>query len=66
MLALKTDKGFTNAVSSGEECGIILDSTNFYAEQGGQEWDEGQLNSVVSEVRSFIMLELMHIFVINL
>ncbi|XP_038048785.1 alanine--tRNA ligase, cytoplasmic-like [Patiria miniata] len=49
VLALKTDKGFASVVSSGEECGIVLDCTNFYAEQGGQEWDEGHLNSVKNE-----------------
>ncbi|XP_022112025.1 alanine--tRNA ligase, cytoplasmic-like isoform X2 [Acanthaster planci] len=49
VLALKTDRGFASMVGSGEDCGIILDCTNFYAEQGGQEWDEGHLNSVKNE-----------------
>ena len=37
-------KGFTkstNGISESEQIGIILDRTNFYAEQGGQEYDIG-------------------------
>ena len=40
------DKKFINdtkQVPSGEQIGIILDRTNFYAEQGGQEFDQGKL-----------------------
>ena len=32
-----------DAVESGMECGVMLDRTNFYAEQGGQIYDEGFL-----------------------
>ena len=37
------DKKFVDAVESGMECGVMLDRTNFYAEQGGQIYDEGFL-----------------------
>jgi len=41
ILAIRKDKQFVNSVNSGEECGILLDKTCFYAEQGGQIHDEG-------------------------
>lgn len=43
IVALKIEKQFVNEVTSGQECGIILDRTNFYAEQGGQIYDEGYM-----------------------
>ena len=42
-LNLRHDKKFVDAVESGMECGVMLDRTNFYAEQGGQIYDEGFL-----------------------
>ena len=42
-MAIRHDKKFVDAVESGMECGIMLDKTNFYAEQGGQIYDEGFL-----------------------
>ncbi|XP_071822782.1 alanine--tRNA ligase, cytoplasmic-like isoform X2 [Apostichopus japonicus] len=47
ILAIKSkNDGIIQSVSRGEQCGIILDRTNYYAEQGGQEWDEGWLLKV--------------------
>lgn len=41
VLALRRDRAFCSEVSSGQECGVLLDQTSFYAEQGGQTFDEG-------------------------
>lgn len=50
VIALRRSKTFVDEVSSGEEVGILLDKTNFYAEQGGQIYDEGFLVKVDDEV----------------
>ncbi|KAG7205581.1 hypothetical protein KM043_007552 [Ampulex compressa] len=49
IIALRRAKTFVDEVSSGEEVGILLDQTNFYAEQGGQIYDEGFLVKVDDE-----------------
>lgn len=41
VLALRYNKAFVDEVTSGQECGVLLDKTYFYAEQGGQIYDEG-------------------------
>ncbi|ESO83071.1 hypothetical protein LOTGIDRAFT_197664 [Lottia gigantea] len=41
VIALRYNKEFVDSVSTGQECGVLLDKTNFYAEQGGQIYDEG-------------------------
>ncbi len=43
VIGLRKDKKFVQDVSSGDECGVLLDKTCFYAEQGGQIFDEGFL-----------------------
>ncbi|XP_014616197.1 PREDICTED: alanine--tRNA ligase, cytoplasmic isoform X3 [Polistes canadensis] len=49
VIALRHAKTFVEEVHSGEEVGILLDKTNFYAEQGGQIYDEGFLVKVDDE-----------------
>jgi len=49
---------FVNEVSSGQECGLLLDKTNFYAEQGGQTYDEGFLVKQGDEVFIVAMFDL--------
>lgn len=51
VIALRFAKQFVDQVTSGQEVGILLDQTNFYAEQGGQIYDEGFLVKVGDEVR---------------
>lgn len=41
MLALRRERAFCDEVTTGQECGVLLDQTTFYAEQGGQTFDEG-------------------------
>jgi len=41
ILAIRHSKKFVDSVNSGQECGILLDKTCFYAEQGGQIYDVG-------------------------
>ncbi|KAK9683990.1 hypothetical protein RND81_10G179400 [Saponaria officinalis] len=41
--AIYTGSEFLDSVEAGKEAGIILESTSFYAEQGGQIFDTGSL-----------------------
>ena len=38
------NKQFVEEVPSGNRCGVLLDSSCFYAEQGGQLYDVGYMN----------------------
>ena len=51
MLALRSHKEFVDEISGGELAGVLLDCTCFYAEQGGQIYDEGFITKVGDEVR---------------
>jgi len=51
VLAIRYNKGFVQEVKSGQECGFLLDKTCFYAEQGGQIYDEGFLVKGDNEVK---------------
>lgn len=41
--AIRANKQFVNEIQPGQLCGLLLDQTNFYAEQGGQTFDEGYI-----------------------
>ncbi|XP_011300406.1 alanine--tRNA ligase, cytoplasmic [Fopius arisanus] len=43
VIALRRLKKFVDEAHPGEEVGVLLDRTSFYAEQGGQIYDEGFL-----------------------
>lgn len=43
VLALRREQAFCDEVTTGQECGVVLDQTSFYAEQGGQTFDEGYM-----------------------
>lgn len=53
VIALRCNKQFVDEVHTGQECGILLDKTNFYAEQGGQIYDTGYLVKVDDESVEF-------------
>ena len=55
---MRYDKQFVDQVEGGEsgkKCGILLDNSCFYAEQGGQMCDTGYMNAEGNEVRSQIL-----------
>lgn len=43
VLSIRTLSEFVDEVGALQECGILLDKTCFYAEQGGQIYDEGSM-----------------------
>jgi len=51
VVALRHNRQFVQEVSSGQQVGVLLDKTNFYAEQGGQIYDTGFMIKVDDEVR---------------
>ena len=50
ILAIRCQGAFVDSVEDGQECALILDRTNFYAEQGGQTYDTGAITKADNEV----------------
>eukprot|EP00471_Norrisiella_sphaerica_P003540 CAMPEP_0184483716 /NCGR_PEP_ID=MMETSP0113_2-20130426/5386_1 /TAXON_ID=91329 /ORGANISM="Norrisiella sphaerica, Strain BC52" /LENGTH=960 /DNA_ID=CAMNT_0026864283 /DNA_START=84 /DNA_END=2966 /DNA_ORIENTATION=+ len=42
---------FVERIQRGEKCGLILDNTSFYAEQGGQIYDIGEIKTATGTLR---------------
>lgn len=53
VIALRFNNQFVDQVTSGQECGVLLDKTNFYAESGGQIYDQGFMVKVGDESTEF-------------
>uniref|UniRef100_S4RAB6 Alanine--tRNA ligase n=1 Tax=Petromyzon marinus TaxID=7757 RepID=S4RAB6_PETMA len=53
VLALRRNKQFVDEASSGKECGILLNQTCFYAEQGGQVYDVGYMVNLQGQKTEF-------------
>jgi len=55
VIGLRHNKQFVDRVESGMECGVILDRTSFYAEQGGQIYDTGFMVKDGDEDTEFVV-----------
>lgn len=53
VLMLYRDQSLQKEIGAGQRCGVILDRTNFYAEQGGQASDQGYMIRLEQQVRPF-------------
>ncbi|XP_067006917.2 alanine--tRNA ligase, cytoplasmic [Anabrus simplex] len=53
VIGLRYGGKFVDEVTSGQECGVLLDKTLFYAEAGGQIYDEGFMVKVGDESVEF-------------
>ncbi|KIH60222.1 alanine--tRNA ligase [Ancylostoma duodenale] len=55
--AIRSDGKFVDSIESGVEGAILLDKTNFYAEQGGQIYDTGVLTKVDGDDRRSLIMK---------
>lgn len=53
VIGLRYNKQFVQEVTTGMECGVLLDKTAFYAEQGGQIFDTGFMVKVGDDTVEF-------------
>ncbi|XP_045625313.2 alanine--tRNA ligase, cytoplasmic [Procambarus clarkii] len=53
VIAIRHNNQFVEKATSGNRCSIILDKTNFYAESGGQMFDEGFMIKINDEETEF-------------
>ena len=56
VIALRYNNEFVPEITSGQQAGVLLDQTCFYAEAGGQIYDIGFLSKVDDEVCRYIIM----------
>lgn len=55
IVAIRHDNKFVDTISNGQKAALILDQTNFYAESGGQIYDQGVMINVQNEADEFLV-----------
>lgn len=55
ILAIQYENSFVDSISSGQKAGIVLNATNFYAESGGQIYDQGVIVKTDDEAVEFLV-----------
>lgn len=55
IVAIRCDNQFVDSICNGQRAALILDQTNFYAESGGQIFDQGVMINVQNEADEFLV-----------
>ena len=56
MIALRYNNEFVPVITSGQQAGVLLDQTCFYAEAGGQIYDVGFFTKTNDEVCMYVCI----------
>lgn len=66
VLALYREGSLVSEVREGQRCGVILDRTCFYAEQGGQAHDQGYFTKDGLQVIDHVPSHLIFMYLISI
>ena len=56
VLALRCNGEYVDEIHNGELAGVLLDTTGFYAELGGQVCDEGVIAKIGDQVCKYVSM----------